>query len=255
MNRRRHPIGMGLASLALVAASHLPRSHAQAIRVVSPPGAEAAEGAISVTPPPTPLRIQYLIPASDFAGLPATHRRLASFNFRGDATQTTSVDWTQPHEQIYMSTTSLSSLGAAFDANHGADKTLVFDGQATYPILGTGPPAGPRPFADGQLLQTPFHYDPAQGNLLIEIRDIDKNYPVPAAIDLAAHPSANILTVFNEGDAAAATGLPVANVVTPIRFLFVPEPSACVLAGVALVGVLSAQRARRVRTRAYASTR
>jgi hypothetical protein len=223
-----------LISTAIFAATGATAS-GEVIRIVSPPSAANSEGDSSITPPRTPLRIQYLIPASDFAGLPASHRYIASFNFRSDSTQTQPVDWTMPHEQIWMSTTSANSLTSAFDANHGSNKELVFDGTFTYPFLGSGPAAGPRPFADGTRLQTPFYYDPSQGNLVIELRDFDKNYPVPASIDVATITSANIRTLLNEGNPNAATGLLVPNVVAPMQFEFVvPEPTTVALIGLAL---------------------
>ncbi|RIK71967.1 MAG: hypothetical protein DCC67_19890, partial [Planctomycetota bacterium] len=221
--------------------------HVAAASIVSPPGAEAAEGASSVTPARLPLRIQYLIPAAELAGLPAGQRRLVAFNFRGDATQTTSVNWTQPQEQIWISTTPATTLSDVFDANHGPNKVKVFDGTITYPILGTGPAAGPRPFAPGPRLQTPFDYDPSMGNLLIELRDFDKNYPEPATIDVVTMPSSSFRTML-AFDANATSGTLVPDVVTPIRLEFVPEPSAWALACLALAGVRRLRQATEARS-------
>jgi hypothetical protein len=66
-----------------------------------------------------------------------------------------------------MSTTNKTSetLSAVFADNHGPNKTQVHDGQYVLRILGSG---SPRDFADGMRFQTPFYYDPSQGNLLIE---------------------------------------------------------------------------------------
>src|SRR5262245_2922860 len=63
------------------------------VKIVSPPTASGAEGDASITPNRDQIRVQYLIPASEFAGLPATHRRIVGFNFRSDRTQTTPVNW------------------------------------------------------------------------------------------------------------------------------------------------------------------
>ncbi|MGD9632125.1 MAG: hypothetical protein AB7G28_20965 [Pirellulales bacterium] len=199
---------------------------AETLRFVTPPSAGATEGEASVSPTRDPLRIQYLIPASDFAGLPESHRYIVAFNFRSDHTQTQSIDWPAPHERAWMSTTSQSSLSEVFDDNHGSDKTLVYDGPMTFSLLGSGPVDGPREFSDGTLLHTPFYYDPTHGNLLVELQDFDKNFPEPAVIDLVTIPGSDIRTLLNIGNASAATGVLVPNIVTPIRFEFaVPEPS------------------------------
>jgi hypothetical protein len=118
--------------------------------------------------------------------------------------QTEPVDWNIPHEQTWMSTTDKENLTTEFEANHGPDKTLVFDGAVSYPFLGTGPVFGPRDFADGPRLQTPFFYDPSKGNLLIESRDFDKDFLTPVAIDVTSVP--NVRGIINVGDANAATG-------------------------------------------------
>jgi hypothetical protein len=179
------------------------------------------EGGTSVRPGTNPLRIQYLVPASDFAGLPDSHRTIVSFNFRSDNNQTEAVDWTIPHERLWMSTTNKESLTSVFDDNHGSDKTLVFDGTFTYPLLGTGPPEGPRDFADGTRLQTPFYYDPSKGNLLIEAMDIDKGL-ISTIVDLFTTPG-EARTLLSAGNATAANG-DLLDVAVVIQVEFVPEP-------------------------------
>jgi hypothetical protein len=204
------------------------------VKIVSPPTASGAEGNSSILPNRDPIRVQFLIPASEFAGLPATHRRIVGFNFRSDRTQTTPVNWTFPNEQIWMSTTSLNSLTTTFDANQGADKKLVFNGAVTYPLLGSGPAAGPRDIADGLKLQSPFFYDPSKGNLLIEEKRFDGNYPVPATIDVALGISGRLL--LNDPGPNAPTGnLLDSFPVLQIEFDVVPEPSTIALAGIVLL--------------------
>jgi hypothetical protein len=204
------------------------------VKIVSPPTASEAEGNSSITPNRDQIRVQYLIPASEFAGLPATHRRIVGFNFRSDRTQTTPVNWTFPNEQIWMSTTSLNSLTTTFDANQGADKTLVFNGPVTYPLLGTGPAAGPRGIADGLKLQSPFFYDPSKGNLLIEEKRFDGNYPVPATVDIVSNISGRLL--LNDPGPNAPTGILLDSVpVLQIEFDVVPEPSTFALMTLAFI--------------------
>ena len=183
---------VGFVSIALVAASSA-LAFGEAIRIVSPSFASDTEGNSSVTPNRHSIRTQFLIPASDFADLPPSHRYIVGFNFRSDSTQTQSVDYSWPHEQMWMSTTNLDSLTNVFDDNHGPDKKMVFDGEVLYPLSGTGLDGGPRDFVDGPRLNSPFFYDPSLGNLLIEQRDYDRNYPVSATIDVVTMPLGRLL--------------------------------------------------------------
>ena len=165
-----------------------------------------------------------------------------AFNFRGDQTQTQAVNWSSPDEEIWISTTNKTSatLSTVFADNHGPDKTLVHDGSYTYPILGSGPPQGPRDFADGMRFQSPFYYDPSQGNLLIE--QIHRGGTLPnlsPAIDVRSTPGFTLLGGdFNPNGTTGTlfTGLPA------MQFEFVPEPSAVVLAGLACVNLLAWRR-------------
>ena len=140
---------------------------ADVIQLVSPSANASVEGNSSIRPDVAPNRLQFFFPASDFAGLPASHRLLAAFNFRGDQTQTQAVDRIFPDGDFWISTTTRTSatLSTVFADNHGPDKTLVHSGQYTQHILGSGTP---REFAESTHFQNPFYNDPAEGNLLIE---------------------------------------------------------------------------------------
>jgi hypothetical protein len=158
-----------LVSVAVVGATST-GALGEVIRIVSPSSSKTAEGDLVRQPAPVPTRVQTLIPASDFAALPTTLRRIVAYNHRADASQVVSIDWNFGDAQVFMSTTNKTpeTLTNVFDDNHGADKTLVLDGALSFPLLATGPPQGPRDVAAGQRLETPFYYDPAQGNLLVE---------------------------------------------------------------------------------------
>jgi hypothetical protein len=237
---------MGVVCLfAFAAAGNV--AFGEVVKIVSPPTASGAEGNSSITPNRNQIRVQYLIPASEFAGLPATHRRIVGFNFRSDRTQTTPVNWTFPSEQIWMSTTSLNNLTTTFDANQGADKTLVFNGAVTYPLLGSGPAAGPRNIADGLKLQSPFFYDPSMGNLLIEEKRFDGNYPVPATLDVVSGSGIGGRLLLNDPGPNAPTGILLASFpVLQIEFDVVPEPSTFALAGFAFTSLISLRRKSRI---------
>jgi hypothetical protein len=201
------------------------------ISVVSPSATATAEGNDSATPNLVPARIQHLIPAADFANLPASQRRLVAFNFRADATQNQSINWNNGGERVWMSTTSLNTLTTNFDNNHGADRTLVHDGDLPFPLLDTGPAGGPKNFAAGTRLSTPFVYDPSKGNLLVDRLIFGVNPSAVATIDTQ-------LTSFNRflvnTNPNSPTGILVSEVPV-LRFEFVPEPSTLVLGGMVLL--------------------
>jgi hypothetical protein len=242
MNTFRFSTCAGLVSVAIVAAMGSVAPGA-VIRTVSPLSASAAEGNSSITPSRNPIRVQHLIPASEFAGLPAANRYLVGFNFRSDQTQMAPVNWGWPSEQIWISTTSLNTLTTTFDANHGPDKKQVHNGSVSYPLLGTGPAAGPRTIADAPRLQLPFFYDPSKGNLLIERQVFDGNYPVPGTIDTVSGVTGRLLV--NDPGATAPTGILLPSVpVMQFQFDTVPEPSTFVLIGPATAYLLLWRRKR-----------
>jgi hypothetical protein len=219
------------------------RTPGEVIKIVTPASLENAEGNSFTNPAAVPTRIQFLFPADEFAGLPTSNRRVVAFNFRSDVGQNQPVNW--PHNsRIWMSTTDKTplTLTTAFDANHGVDKTLVHDGAFTLPLLGTGPPQGPRDMADGPRLQTPFDYDPSQGNLLLDWMQLDGGTPIPR-IDVHSIAGPGTRVVINQTSATAATGN-LLNTPAVIRFEFdiVPEPSSIVLTSCALVSLFAQRR-------------
>jgi hypothetical protein len=143
---------------------------------------------------------------------------------------------------VWMSTTSLNTLTTTFDNNHGADRTLVHDGNLPHPLLATGPAGGPRDFAPGTRLDTPFVYDPSKGNLLIDQLVYGTNPSAQATIDTQLTSQARLLL----GTPNSPTGILLTEV--PVfRFEFVPEPSTLVLMGMALALQLTWRRGKRGR--------
>lgn len=203
---------------------------ADTVRIVSPPSAIDAEGPDFRRPNPVSHRIQQLVPASDFASLPELNHLLVAFNYRADRSQRSSADWGIGTEQIWMSTTPLDVLTNVFADNHGADKILVYDGPINYSLLGTGPANGPRDIANGPRLQTPFPYDPSQGNLLID-RLVIRDNPTPQA-NIDVHLTQTERLLINDVDAHSATGdLLTSGAVFQFEFATVPEPTSMSLAG------------------------
>jgi hypothetical protein len=222
--------------LSLIVCSTAP---AEIIRMVSPAAAENIEGNTSRTPRLVSHRLQWLFPASDFADLPETHRLITAFNLRADRTQTQPGALNFGSERIWMSTTRINSLTSVFDNNQGPDKTLVHDGPMSFPLLPFGSGPGPARFIDGISLQTPFFYDPSQGNLLIE-RIVFANSPSGsvASVDLQSTPEVRIVVVDNPSGTAGG----LSNAAPVVQFQFVPEPATFVLACCGLICLVVWQR-------------
>jgi hypothetical protein len=74
--------------------------------------------------------------------------------------------------RIYASTTKLSpdEMSATFSENTGTNRTLVFDGTVTLSTQNLPGPGDTRQFDIIFPFTTPFLYDPAAGNLLLELQ-------------------------------------------------------------------------------------
>jgi hypothetical protein len=224
-----------LASFALVSLFAAGPAIGANLKVVAPAALASAEGSNSRHPGSGSLRLQHLFLASEFAGVPAANTHILSWNYRADSSQTQAVDWTFPDHQIWMSTTSQSSLSSTFASNRGADTTLVFDGAATFGLTGAGPAGGPRDFGTGVQFQTPFRYDPSQGNLLIEVLTIGDFTPLEG-VTIDTQSTAAPMTVVTDINKPNSTTGNQLNSSPAAQFEFgVPEPSALALAALALI--------------------
>jgi hypothetical protein len=235
MTIRLHWTTAALASVATVLAAGRSAS-AEIIKIVTPSSIRNVESPDVVNPAAVPARIQYLIPASDFASLPGLNRRIVAWNFRADASQTQPFNWTSNNSRIWMSTTdkTATTLTTTYDNNHGADKLLVHDGAISFPVLATGPASGPRNVADGPRLQHPFDYDPSNGNLLIEWMRFDG--PTSPRIDVLSLNAPGATVLLNQTSPTAVAGsLFIQPPVLQFEFDAIPEPSTCVLASLLLV--------------------
>src|SRR5207245_1191964 len=75
--------------------------------------------------------------------------------------------------QFNLSTTSRNpdGLSPTYAQNVGADDTVVFNGSLPLSSQFSGPAFGPKAFDIVVPLTTPFTYSPADGNLLLDIRN------------------------------------------------------------------------------------
>jgi hypothetical protein len=199
--------------------------------VVVPYANATVEGASSNSFPFTSttafFHYQQVYAASDFSGLTGPHR-IRGVQFRPNATSTAPV-WQNTFDlDMRFSTTSAGpdSLSATFASNVGPDEAIVYQGPVTISTNQVTPiTPGPALFDVTIMLQTPFEYNPASGNLLL-------------------HALVNGTTIGTSRflDAVSATGDPVGRVTTSTvgattgtvssiglvtRFLVEPVPAAC----------------------------
>jgi hypothetical protein len=155
--------------------------------------------------------------------------------------------------QIDLSTTSRApdALSATFADNVGADDTIVYNGSLTLSTAATGPAGGPKDFDVVINLQTDFLYNPAAGNLLMDITkptqftgaliNLDLQFTVGDSVSWVAGGQTNVNAPIPTVGFPGTSGL-----VTRFTVTLVPEPSGLVLLVTALPAVAYAWR-RRVR--------
>jgi hypothetical protein len=218
---------------ALLLLGAIKPAHAIVPTVVVPNSARTTEGnSNNAYPfnigPSQSQRYQQLYAASQFGG----GGLITQIVFRPDATFGNAFTSTLPDIQIDLSTTSATDdgLSSTYANNVGADDTVVFArGPLTLSSAFTGPPNGPKDFDIIITLTTPFFYNPALGNLLLDVRNFGGGSTTQ--FDAVATTGDGVSRVFN-GDVNSGTGTTdTLGLVT--GFVIVPEPSsvAMLLAG------------------------
>ena len=181
-------------------------------------------------------RYQQVYSASDFAALAPGGEYITQIAFRPDATFGAAFSTTLPDIRIDLSTASASpdALSTTFANNVGADDTIVYGG-ATGAALSlsssfTGPAGGPKDFDIIINLTTPFFYDPAAGNLLLDVRNFGGgSIPVFDAQDALFDSVSRVYTGFSGVGSATADHADSTGLVTRFTTV-VPEPGTMLLA-------------------------
>ncbi len=121
------------------------------------------------------IRYQQVYDKSEFVGLGAD-LQITAISFRADSGTGGPNTGNIGSLEVRLSTTAaaVDALSATFASNVGANDTLVYSG-AFSGSYGGGTIGSVRPFDLTITLATPFHYLPANGNLLLDIR-----IPTPA---------------------------------------------------------------------------
>ena len=155
-----------LALSCVVVDSFTQPVHAQ-VRIVAPSGTDASvDGNASSAEDNTGYRAQELYIQSDFDLLPAGGAWLVSVAERADARQRRTVTVPFRDMKLTTSTTQSDNLSPVYDENIGPNPVVAFDGpiELTYEVTNETP----NPFSATWNLRTPYFYNPADGNLLLD---------------------------------------------------------------------------------------
>ena len=172
---------------------------------------------------PTSVRAMRIFDASQFAALSGPSL-LTQFAWRPDMI----LGQSGPRSvnlRIYASTTtrSVAGLSMTFADNLGADNTLVFNGTLNWTTGNLPGPGNTRQFDIVFPCTTPFLYDPAAGNLLLDTQLSDNGQSQSITIDtVVGNPTAR--EIVNTTSSTAVTAEFVLPFVQVTQFTFEPPP-------------------------------
>src|SRR5262249_15606522 len=153
--------------------------------------------------------------------------------------------------RIDLSTTQHASdnLDPTFAVNVGADDVTVYpESPLTLSSAATGPSQGPKAFDIVIHLATPFTYNPANGNPLLDIRISDgpTSTPFDATAGSDTLDGMSRQVAFDLNSPTAGNFVDSIGLVTKFTFTPVPEPSTLALLTLGAFGLLARRRFARM---------
>ena len=221
----------GLLTVALCFSS-LTALVASADDVVVPNANETVEGSFDNCIPLSgclmSVRYQQIYASSEFGAL-AGPRLITEIRFRpgiGSILQGPySISFADIEVNLSTTTVSPAAPSSTFADNVGVDQTNVYSGPLTLSTAYTGPPVGPLDFDVVIPLQTPFLYDPSQGNLLLEWKN-HSGEEITYFFDFETDASiARIFNVDGNPNSTIGSANPQAGLVTKFGYFSVEEVS------------------------------
>jgi hypothetical protein len=190
------------------------------------------------------LRYQQVYASGDFLNAAS----ITGLLFRPDLTFGHPFSATVTSVRIDLSTTAFGpdQLQPVFALNVGADNTPVFNGSLHVSSAATGP--GPRDFDIQVPFTTPFFFNPALGNLLLDVRVFLTSPFAGSTFDAASRVGDSVSRLW-EQDVNAVTGrIDSFGLVTAFQTQApvapTPEPASAILLGTAVAGVIASRRRR-----------
>jgi hypothetical protein len=225
---------LGVAALAALAPAT-----ARAQNIVAPNAFAnvQAGGTANSAPFNNQSRYQQIFAANQFSALtgPAV---ITQITFRPTANQT-AFSRNIPNIQFNLSTTSqtVAGLSSTFASNVGANDTVVRSGSVTFSSASA--PGNPKAFDIVVNLTTPFFYNPAAGNLLLDIRTQSVGGGASFFVDLGTDSSTRLVFADANPNTATTGTVQNAGIVTRFTFVIAPEPGvlALLLPSLGLVGL------------------
>ena len=148
----------------------IPLGHADSF-IFSPAIYKDAEapnfGDVTVVPS---YRIHQVYDAEDFEAVGPGPWTITGFDLRVDGDVDEPMEYPTERWTMKLSTTSVEpgELSLTFAENVGPDEVTVLDRSLTVRTENVGPEHGPKVFDYGAEFETPFTFDPSQGNLLAD---------------------------------------------------------------------------------------
>jgi len=226
------------AFLLTMLTAGLPESaFSQAIVVPNANATVEGDALLASAPFNNSSRYQQIYGASQFGSAPVFITQIA---FRPDSAQPSAISQLITQFRIDLSTTSLTvaNLSSTFANNLGANNTTVFNAPITLTSSNLAGPGNTKQFDTIFTLTTPFLYNPALGNLLMDLRNFGAsgNTFYDGQID-----ASQLITrlVFADGSPSSTTGtVQGGGLVTEFITVAVPEPSTIALISLSGVGIL-----------------
>ena len=202
------------------------------------------------------MRYQQVYGASEFGALAPGGEFITGIAFRPDAGGGNAFSCAPciVDIRIDLSTTSKApdGLSQTFAENLGPDTTTVFNGALSLSSADTGPLVGPKDFDIVIPLAAPFFFDPAGGNLLLDVRNFSGGSTTQFDAVNATGDSVSRVQAFDvDSETGAQLAFPSLGLVTQFTTspptVGIPEPSTLVLLGAGLAGLLprACRRSRR----------